>query len=376
MANNTDDPLPAYLIGSWLVFLVPTAYISVHGPDAVEQAAATLWLYVDQPPPAESVLQFVRGVSTVSVFVLFAVLFSGYLLYSFPLPARSSRVPTYVLALATCALCFLLYPFSAWVWGGVWRFNWPNGLFVFFAWLLYLFSTTTTRIRMNKGYVLFLRRFDSFADLSVLPHLLRLTPRGLPIATLVSSMENETGYWDPLKLTTYGLHATGWYGGRPAFIRGGANWESTVSDLVARASAIVLDKSDVSAAIAKELRTVARSDRPVILIAESDADAPSTDTSGVQGTEIVYRRDRRHLFVRSLMVLLIVIAMAALVDLPDQIRDKHLEGVLWEGLVGGAIMLALVAALAGGLLLRKGLSASTQRELRAALLAAIGPRAP
>lgn len=371
LTNDSEDPLPAYMFASWLSFLIPAAYISVHAPDAITHSVAGLMLAFDRPLPSTNLLTVIRSISTVGLLALGAVLFSGYLIYALSPPATGSRIPTYLLALGTCALCFLIYPFSAWVWGGVWRTNMANGSFLFFAWLLYLLFTVKTHAGLEKRYVLFLRRFDSFADLSILPNLLKLTPRGVPVATLVSGTENEIGYWDPVKLTAYGLHATGWYGGRPAFLRGGEQWEKVVSDLVDGASVIVLDKSDISLAIAQEMKAVARSERPLILISEGENRGDLGEQHNARSTRIAYHRDRRHLVVRIAIVLSIVAAVAYLVDLPDQIREKALQGDLWEGLFGAAIMLAFAAAVAGGLLLRKGLSRTTQVELREALRAAL-----
>jgi len=358
------------MFASWLSFLIPAAWISVHAPGAVATGAFELAIALDEPRLlSPSVLAFLQGLTVVTIFLTNAILFSGYLIFSFAPRAEGSRTSSYVLALVTCGVCMLIYPFSAWVWGGVWKSNMASGLFLLLAWFLYIVHCARIDGALAGRYVLFFRRFDSFADLSILPTLLRLTPRRTPLVMLVSGTENEIGYWDPVKLMSYGLHSNLPWGGRPVFLRGGEGWESVMKKLVSQAGIIVVDRTEKSEAMTKEMRTVAKSGRPAIVIAEK-ADEREADRGVPEGDQVVpvnYERGRGQFVFRLGLVLAIVVAVALLVDLPGQIQEKYEQGELLAGLFGAAIMLGFVTAISGGLLLRRGLSRGARGKIAAAM---------
>ena len=342
----------------------------MHSPDAISHGITSLALALGVPVhPEGSVVAFFRGLTVATTFVIGAILFSGYLLFGFAPPANGQRITTYIFALITCVLCSLVYPFSAWVWGGVWVSNMANGLFLVSGWVLYVIHCARIDSALAKRYVLFFRRFDSFSDLSILPSLLRLSPRRVPVVMLVSGNENEIGYWDPVKLMSFGLHTNLPWGGRPIFLRGGQLWESAMKSLVARAGVVILDQTEKSDAMMKELNTVAKSDRPLILISETADvnDHESVALGAARATPIYYHRDRRQLAVRAALVLAIVALVAFLTDLPGQILAKREQGELWGGLFGAAVMLGFVAAITGGLLLRRGLSRDTRKRIAEAI---------
>lgn len=358
-----DDPLPAYMFASWLSFLIPAAYLCVHGPDAIAALLNWLALTIDRPllPTGEV---FVVAVSAVLV-VFCAVLYTGYLLFTFVPPAEGSPVLTLFGALIASIISMLIFPFSAWVWGGVWESRIAAGVFPLLGWTLYAICVLRTEAALKRPYVLFFRRFDSFADLSILPALLRLTPRRTPVAMLVSGEENEIVYWDPIRLMAYGLHANLPWGGRPVFLRGGEHWERAMQSLLDRSSVVVFDQTEKSEAMTKEAKAVAAAGRPLILLAENATE--KADNAGSPVEEIPYHRDRKALVLRIAAVAAIVVVAAWLVELPQQIRDKAAEGELIGGLFGAAIMLFFYAAIAGGLLLRKGLSREARRQTAKAL---------
>jgi hypothetical protein len=364
--STNDDPLPAYMFASWLSFLIPAAYISVHGPDILADGLLRFAYLLGWPLLADdTIVVLVRWVSAILFVFTNAVLFSGYLLFSFAPPAEGLRLGTYVWALATCAFCALLFPFSAWVWGGVWETRMGASSFTLLAWLLYVWRSEDSDRALRQPFVLFFRRFDSLADLSILPTLLSLSPRGVPVVMLVSGTENEVGYWDPLKLMTYGLRATVPWGGRPIFLRGGRNWESAMRSLVDRSAVVVLDRTEKSDALKKEIQTVTQAGRPLILLTEKSNPSygDSIGDGGVGDIEIAYQRAKGALAVRAALLILILAITIYGVELPRQIQEKAAEGELWSGLFGAAIMLGFVSALFGGLLLRLGLTARVSREL-------------
>ena len=369
-ASDEDDPIPAYIFASWLSFLIPASYACVHGPDVVADGFLSVAALLGWPLPMDATLViFVQNVSGIFLVITSGVLFSGYLLFTFAPPAKASRALTYVAAFATCTLCALLFPFSAWVWGGVWEKRMAAGLFTWVAWLLYFWRCVGSGRALRRHYVLFFRRFDSFADLSILPSLLRLTPRGVPVVMLVSGDENEIGYWDPFKLMTYGVHANISWGGRPLFLRGGQHWERVMESLVDRSAVVVLDQTETSDAMNKEIDAVTQAGRPLILLVEADKppDRESDKRTGGGNIEIAYHRDRRAFALRAALVVLIVAITVYLVELPSQLQEKAAQGRLWGGFFGAAIMLGFVAAVSGGLLLRRGLSRRFRRDFAEAL---------
>ena len=357
-----DDPLPAYIFASWLAFLVPAAYLCVHGPDAIAYGLYWLGHAIDQPLSLGD--GFVVAVSAALV-LLCAILFSGYLLFTFVPPAEGSPGWTVIGALLASGVSALIFPFNAWVWGGAWEARMAVGVFPFFGWLLYAVRIVRIEAALRRPYVLFFRRFDSFADLSILPALMRLTPRRTPVAMLVSGNENEIGYWDPVRLMAYGLHANLPWGGRPVFLRGGEHWERAMQSLLDRASVVVFDQTEKSEAMTKEATAVAAAGRPLILLAENATE--KTDNAGSPLEEIPYHRDRYALWLRIAAVIAIVAFAAWLVELPQQLRDKAAQDDLLGGLFGAAIMLFFYSAIAGGLLLRKGLSRKARRQTARAL---------
>ena len=358
-----DDPLPAYIFASWLVFLIPAAYLCVHGADTIAAVLNWLAFAIDRPLPPTGE-KFVVTVSAVLV-VFCAVLYSGYLLFTFVPPAEGSPVLTLFGALIACAVSMLVFPFSAWVWGGVWETRMVAGVFPLLGWMLYTICVLRTEAALKRPYVLFFRRFDSFADLSILPALLRLTPRRTPVAMLVSGDENEIGYWDPVRLMAYGLHANLPWGGRPVFLRGGEHWERAMQSLLDRSSVVVFDQTEKSEAMTKEARAVAAAGLPLILLAENATERADNASGPVE--EIPYQRDRYALALRIAAVVAIVGFAAWLVELPQQISDKAAQGELIGGLFGAAVMLFFYSAIAGGLLLRKGLSPDARRRTARAL---------
>ena len=78
--SDSDDPLPAYIFASWLAFLIPAAYISVHGPDILVDGLLRL-TYLLGPPflMDDTLVLLVRRVSSILLVLTNAVLFSGYL---------------------------------------------------------------------------------------------------------------------------------------------------------------------------------------------------------------------------------------------------------------------------------------------------------
>ena len=141
MSNGTgapnEDPLPAFMLASWLAFLIPAAYACVHGPDLLADVFVRLADLSGQPVSAEGVF-VVRAAGSVLLGLASAVLFSGYLLYTFAPPAIGSSAATCFGALGACVVSACLFPFAAWIWGGVWETRVGAGLFTGLAWLLYL----------------------------------------------------------------------------------------------------------------------------------------------------------------------------------------------------------------------------------------------
>jgi len=372
--SASDDPLPAFMFLSWLAFLIPAAYMSVHGPDILADGILLVVDLFGQPAAWHATLvALVQDVSGALLILISAVLFSGYLLFGFAPSAVGSRTGTYLGAFAVCTLSGLIFPFAAWLWEGAWQTRMEAGLFPWLAWVLYLRRSMDLDRVLRRPFVLFFRRFDSFADLSILPSLLRLTPSGVPVVMLVSGTENEIGYWDPVKLMTYGLRATVPLGGRPVFLRGGGDWEGVMESLVDRSTVIVLDQTEKSDAMTREFEAVRQGSRPLILLTEaSDASGGEPIRRDVgNDIEIAYRRGT--LTLPAILVVLILAMTIYGAELPRQLGEKAADGDLWGGLFGAAIMLGFVAVVSGGLFLRRSLVRQVRRELADALRVRLAP---
>lgn len=136
---------------------------------------------------------------------------------------------------------------------------------------------------IDSNYVLFLRKFGSYADRCVVPVVMEAVPTGTPLIYAVTD-EGEAQTWDPVTIGFAGLRGerSGFRDflarlrapSRPRFVQTNqANWEMDISNLISYAAVIIVDVSEASAGIGQELSFVlaTKSAERTILIANSTA---------------------------------------------------------------------------------------------------------
>lgn len=374
-----NDPLPAFVLFSWVFFLILAAQLVIQVPDYLAQRGCLrLARLTGDPFFLGADAAWIYAVSSIALVSLCAIAFTGYLLRTFPLPAVGSPVAPYVRSLVVCSLSGMIFPSAAWVWGGEWERGMTNGVFVWIAWLFYLWWNVQREGHLRRPFVLFLRRFGSFADLALLRSLLRLTPRGVPVVLLVGGREDEVGIWDPTSLVTFGFRAILPMAGRPLFLDGGDRWEPVMESLVKRGAVMVLDTTEESPGLRKEIETVRRL-RPclqrVIVLEEEPSKTlgrdPARGLSEHRAVSISYRRGWWTIALRLSFIAAFAAYVGYCAELPRQLAEKAAEGGSPGGLFGAIIMIGAPSLFLVFLLLRGGLTRKASRALAAALRAAL-----
>lgn len=138
-----------------------------------------------------------------------------------------------------------------------------------------LFYTGNSIFRGDRRYIVFLRRFDRYADRVLLGPVLNALPGGLSAAFLISR-RNRLVTWDPWVSLLNGRIWQNPATGLPCyFISKDETWEDNVQKLLIRATAVVMDVSDPSDSIRHELCLVAAqqlSKRTLFLMPHSSAE--------------------------------------------------------------------------------------------------------
>src|SRR3954471_15909021 len=240
---------------AWVTLIV--AYVLF---GRVVAAAASRFLLYLVPVPADGRRRWLAGLGFVAVALLFAVAFGALAWKS---SASDVRVPRAVSASS--------------------KITPPVAFLVSFAVVL-------TRRYLCRGplpgrYVLFLRRFQSFSDQEVVASVFRAS-RHVPVAFLLSP-ERRLGNWDPIVVCIAGLQWLRPLRTVPWFMSArDEDWESRVAALIGGAAAVVVDGTEHSTSISREVDLVRASgawDRAVWLVekpAASDLDvgAPASIT--------------------------------------------------------------------------------------------------
>ena len=152
------------------------------------------------------------------------------------------------------------------------RCGWSSvllGVLGFFYWTH--FRTT----RLIKGpFVLFLRRFSSFADRSLVVDMIKSMPRDVRLVFIASRADHARN-WDPFVWALGGLRLFRPFKNLPIQIRTSDEaWIENVGELVRRARAIVVDLSARSPSIEVEQRLIDEKgarERVLVLAEERDA---------------------------------------------------------------------------------------------------------
>jgi len=121
--------------------------------------------------------------------------------------------------------------------------------------------------------ILFLRRFGGFADRAVIGFLLRRLAPGLRLVML-RPPKSGLGDWDPVTIAISGLKFRSSQTSMPVYLRSrDRDWQTDVRALIARSRAIIVDVSELTAAVRIELELLERENatHKVLRIADSSA---------------------------------------------------------------------------------------------------------
>lgn len=109
---------------------------------------------------------------------------------------------------------------------------------------------------LQRPFVLYLRRFSTFSDRSVMNEVLRACPHGKPIVFLIPT-RSAIRDWNPFQIGFAGLRMRNPIKSLPIPVRADdASWQKAARELILAAETIVLDASEGSAAIDIEMRLI------------------------------------------------------------------------------------------------------------------------
>jgi hypothetical protein len=121
---------------------------------------------------------------------------------------------------------------------------------------------------LNQSFVLYLRRFSTFSDRSVMNEMLRACPHGKPLVFLTPT-RSAVRDWNPFQIGLAGLRIRNPIRSMPIPVRADdAFWQSAARELIQAAETLVLDASEGSAAIDIETELIKSSngwDKTVLL---------------------------------------------------------------------------------------------------------------
>lgn len=109
---------------------------------------------------------------------------------------------------------------------------------------------------LRQPFILYLRRFSSFADRAVVSSLLKCCPPGKPIAFLTPTI-SSTKDWNPFRIGLAGMKLWRPFRSMPIDLRAtDENWQQAAMDLISKAEIVILDASTSSNAIKTEIEMV------------------------------------------------------------------------------------------------------------------------
>ncbi len=270
-------------------------------------------------------LTFVAGIQFAFAFNLFGMLFFGAATVMPALTVVVRLFASYLMGYMLGRLYLRLHPFHCdesdlgFRWGGfVMSTVYLASIYaVFLHWvelslslLIYVFCilipfytavlkfTGRKVFRGDIPYVVFLRRFNRYADRAIMGTVLNTLPSGLSAAFLISQSRRLTT-WDPMVTLLNGITRGNPSRGLPFYlISKDDTWAQNVQRMLDKASSVVMDISDPSESIRQEVSLLATGsmlDRVLFLINHktSAAALEFLQTHGVdcaQARIVVYRR--------------------------------------------------------------------------------------
>jgi hypothetical protein len=227
------------------------------------------------------------------------------------------------------------------------------------------------RAFLERPFVLFLRRFSTFSDRSVVAVILRQAAYNVPVVFLTPTL-SRPGDWDLFLVGFAGLKWLHPWQSAPIVIRAQDDaWQKTAYELIRRAQAILLDASETSGALRAEAEMLDRagrwSDTVCLRLLVPGKDDPVGGFSGVR--TIDYTKSWRRALPRMAMGLLIVLA-AAFFGLVPLAAAEIVPPSLFN-LVAGITVIALAAYYFSTFV-----RPTINREAKVALKAALPPARP
>jgi len=147
-----------------------------------------------------------------------------------------------------------------------------SALFWWFGFAIPLFQRHWTPHKpLEKPFVLFLRRFSTYADRSVNNALLKVTPAGKPVAFLTAT-QSRAKDWNPFQVGFSGIKLRRPFQSMPIILRStNENWKKAAAELIRKSEKIVMDLSEGSGAIQTEIDMIEQAGRwpdTIILMTE------------------------------------------------------------------------------------------------------------
>jgi len=114
---------------------------------------------------------------------------------------------------------------------------------------------------LERPFVLFLRRFSTFSDRSVIAMVLKQAKRGVPVVFLTPT-SSQPGDWDPFLVGFAGFKMLRPLSSVPIVLRArDDDWQNAANELILRARTILFDTTDTSDAIRVEMEMIEVADR-------------------------------------------------------------------------------------------------------------------
>lgn len=172
------------------------------------------------------------------------------------------------------------------------------------------------RTFLDRPFVLFLRRFSTFADRAVVALVLKQAPSGVPVVFLAPAL-HRPGDWDPFLVGFAGFKILNPWKSVPIVLSASnEDWRHAAEELIRRAQIIVVDTSETSSALRIEGDMIAAADRwsdTVCLKLLRDNVGPDENLFGYSGRARVI--DYRKSWVRALPKILSGLAIVPLTTL-------------------------------------------------------------
>lgn len=186
------------------------------------------------------------------------------------------------------------------------------------------------------GSVLFLRRFDGRGDSAALAALYHASPKRVPVLFLLAP-RGGWRVWDPYLLGLGSIRLPNIWKGTPFFLRSSQTWEDDVERCVSLASAIVMDTTEITAGVRREMDLIAAQvawPRTITIRCEG---APSVAVPSGSHASLVYAP--RWSAARGRLVLSVIAAVSTTIIAMTLLRGQ----VPWSPLATAVIGLSLLA---------------------------------